>query len=98
MVSWFLCGSLLVACVFLLGKLLLMKKSLDEICASLMEHRSIETNTLISISSNDPHVKKLASEINVELRFLRRERRRFQNGDNELQEAITIISHDLKTP
>ena len=34
----------------------------------------------------------------MELRSLRRERHRFQQGDQELKNAITNISHDLRTP
>ena len=43
-------------------------------------------------------MQKLASEINVQLRQLRKERRRYQQGDQELKEAVTNISHDLRTP
>ena len=43
-------------------------------------------------------MRKLASEINVQLRLLRKERHRYQQGDRELKEAITNISHDLRTP
>ena len=57
-----------------------------------------DTNTLIDISSSDPHLRKLASEINIQLRLLRKERHRYQQGDLELKEAITNISHDLRTP
>ena len=43
-------------------------------------------------------MRKLASEINVQLRLLRKERQRYQQGDLELKEAVTNISHDLRTP
>lgn len=43
-------------------------------------------------------MRKLASEINVQLRLLRKERHRYQQGDLELKEAVTNISHDLRTP
>ena len=35
---------------------------------------------------------------NIQLRLLRKERHRYQQGDLELKEAITNISHDLRTP
>ncbi|MDD3260348.1 MAG: histidine kinase dimerization/phospho-acceptor domain-containing protein [Oscillospiraceae bacterium] len=59
---------------------------------------STDTNTLISISSADKNVRRLVSEINLQLRTLRDERRRLQNGDAELKTAVTNISHDLRTP
>lgn len=43
-------------------------------------------------------MRRLAESINRQLRQLRRERRRFQQGDLELKEAVTNISHDLRTP
>lgn len=75
-----------------------LQKSIDEVCLAFKEHLSADTNTLISISSNDPHVRKLAAEINEQLRLLRKEHLRFQKGDKELKEAVTNISHDLRTP
>ena len=43
-------------------------------------------------------MRRLASELNEELRALRTERRRCQEGDRALKEAVTNISHDLRTP
>ncbi len=43
-------------------------------------------------------MRRLADTINGQLRKLRTERRRFQQGDLELKQAVTNISHDLRTP
>ena len=43
-------------------------------------------------------MRKLAECLNIELRKLRKERHRFNRGDLELKEAVTNISHDLRTP
>ena len=98
MFPWILCGILLISVLLLMGKIRLLKRSMDEICAEFKEHLLVDTNTLVSISSNDAHVKKLASEINVQLRLLRKQRRQYLNGDRELKNAVTNISHDLRTP
>lgn len=98
MFPWILCGVLMISVLALTAKIVLLKRSMDEICAEFKEHLSIDTNTLVSISSNDTHVKKLASEINAQLRLLRKQRRQYLNGDRELKDAITNISHDLRTP
>lgn len=82
----------------LILKIILLKKSMNEICTGLKERLETDTNTLITVSSRDPALLRLASEMNVELRQLRRERRRFQQGDRELKNAVTNISHDLRTP
>ncbi|MDO5153243.1 MAG: HAMP domain-containing sensor histidine kinase [Eubacteriales bacterium] len=98
MFPWILCGILLISVLLLIGKNILLKRSMDEICAEFKEHLLVDTNTLVSISSNDAHVKKLASEINVQLRLLREQRHRYLTGDRELKDAVTNISHDLRTP
>ncbi len=57
-----------------------------------------ETNTLIDISSNDKYMRELAASINIQLRKLREERHFFIEGNAELKNAVTNISHDLRTP
>lgn len=41
---------------------------------------------------------RLANDINAQLRELRKQRLRFVQGDIELKNAVTNISHDLRTP
>lgn len=82
----------------LLAKIHILRKSINEITDAFQEKLATETNTLIDVSSRDPYVLKLASDINVQLRLLRKERQQFQQGDIELKEAITNLSHDLRTP
>lgn len=93
-----LCVILTIIIIVLLFKIYLLKKSMDEICIEFRERLFIDTNTLISISSGDRHAKQLAAEINTQLRLLRNQRRLYLNGDRELKEAVTNISHDLRTP
>lgn len=98
MIFWIFCGILLFLVLLLSVKLFLIQKGLDEISTGFREHLSSDTNTPLSISSGDPHLRKLAAEINSQLCTLRDARRRFQQGDRELKEAVTNISHDLRTP
>lgn len=98
MLPWLLCGILAAAAIFLLVKIMLLQKSMDEIRKELKERLSTETNNLIYISSRDRHARELAAGINVQLRLLRRQRRQYLNGDRELKEAVTNIAHDLRTP
>ena len=87
-----------ILALFLLIKILLMKRSAQEISEKLPEILSGDTNTLIDISSKDKSMRKLADSINKQLAVLRRERLRYTQGDKELKTAITNISHDLRTP
>lgn len=53
---------------------------------------------LIDLSSRDRHMRNLAYTINKELKKLINDRHRYQQGDAELKNAVTNISHDLRTP
>ena len=98
MFPWIICGVLAVVIVILMVKIRIMQKSMDEICACMTEHLSTDTNRLITVSSSDRYVRHLASEIARQLTELRRQRRQYISGDRELKEAVTNISHDLRTP
>lgn len=91
-------GILLLIIFALAAKVYFLRKSAQEIRSAFRERLTEDTNTLIDISTRDHYMRKLAADINVQLRQLRKERLRFQNGDRELKEAVTNISHDLRTP
>lgn len=91
-------GILLIIILVLSMKLLLVHKTAREIESAFAERLTTETNILIDISYRDKTMRKLATGLNSELRKLRSERRRFQQGDLELKSAVTNISHDLRTP
>lgn len=93
--------SLVILLAVILGlclKVHFLRKSAGEIEQEFARRMDIETNTLISISSGDKKMKKLAAALNEELIRLREQRLRFQRGDLELKNAVTNISHDLRTP
>ena len=91
-------GILLLVILALLAKVCFLRKSATEIADVFRDRLAADTNTLIDVSTRDPYMRKLASDINVQLRLLRKERHRYQQGDLELKEAVTNISHDLRTP
>ncbi len=91
-------GVLCAVVIGLLIKIHLLRKSARETAAAFAEILHTDTNTLISISSRDKYMRELASEINEQLRELRRLRHKYTQGDAELKTAITNISHDLRTP
>nr|WP_317365985.1 HAMP domain-containing sensor histidine kinase [uncultured Blautia sp.] len=91
-------GILLLIIFGLLAKICFLRKSAHEIADAFRNRLTTDTNTLVNISTRDSCMRKLAAEINVQLRLLRKERQRYQQGDLELKEAVTNISHDLRTP
>ncbi len=98
MLPWLICGALALAVLVLLVRLFLLRRSLDEIARQLGERLTQDTNSPVFLSTRDAHARRLAAELNVHLKELRRQRQRFQQGDTELKNAITNISHDLRTP
>lgn len=91
-------GILLLIIFSLLLKLFLVEKAARGIQKAFAERLTTETNTLIDVSCRDKNMRKLAAGLNTELRKLRSERHRFLQGDLELKNAVTNISHDLRTP
>lgn len=91
-------GILLLMIFVLLAKVYFLRKSAQEIAEAFSDRLTADTNTLIDISTRDKTMRTLANEINAQLRLLRDQRRRYQQGDLELKEAVTNVSHDLRTP
>ena len=79
-------------------KIIQLKKAAREISAAFADRLQTDTNTQIDISSRDKDMRRLASGINTQLRILRQEHLRYHQGDTELKNAVTNISHDLRTP
>lgn len=84
--------------IFLLVKLYLVKKSAREISEAFTEKIGNDTNTLIDISSRDADMIALAENINTQLKLLRKEQLQYYQGNIEVNNAITNISHDIRTP
>lgn len=91
-------GILLLVILALIAKIYFLRKSAQEIAEAFRDRLAADTNTLIDISTRDPYLRKLAADINVQLGILRKEHHRYCQGDLELKEAVTNISHDLRTP
>lgn len=96
--QWILCILLSVIVIVLLAKNYLLKKSMREIYTDFENCLSEDTNVQITVSSGDKTVTRLAKAINLQLTKLRKIKQQYSDGDRELKEAITNISHDLRTP
>lgn len=94
---WAVIGIMAGIIVVLIIKLHSVHKATKEITDAFAERLATDTNTLIDVAG-DAYAKRLAAEINVQLRKLREQRHRYVQGDAELKAAVTNISHDLRTP
>lgn len=97
MVYVILCA-MTVTAIYSAVRLHLVRKSVREITSDLNDKLKEDTNTGIRISSRDKEVCRLASEIYVQLKELRKEHLQYHQGNTELKNAITNISHDIRTP
>ena len=99
---YILCGalfvSLLLLCMKFCMKLYRIKRGIKEICKELSKLSTLDTNNLLTVSTHDKWVCKMAAELNRQLRALREERLKYRRGDQSLKESVTNISHDLRTP
>ena len=84
--------------IFLSIKIIVMKNEISQIEKSLSIILKSDTNNLITVSSNDKDLKKLATSLNKNLKNLRKLELEYKQGNQELKASITNISHDLRTP
>lgn len=98
MLPWILCCVLLLANLLLLCWIHSLHSGIEDVCSQFSQRLEEDTNNLIYVSSQDPHIRRLAARLCMQLDLLRCQRHRYENGDRELKEAIANISHDLRTP
>ena len=84
--------------IFLIIKIWIMREEFKNIEESLSNIINTDTNNLITVSSNDKELKRLATDLNKSLKNLRKLELEYKNGNKELKSSITNISHDLRTP
>jgi signal transduction histidine kinase len=89
---------LLIIIIFLAVKLYLLKKTAREITASFEKVLNEDTNTGIRISGRDKDLRELTDSINKQLIELRKQYLQYNLGNSELKNAITNMSHDIRTP
>lgn len=91
-------GILFLGLILLVLKIYVMKKSIREVEQSFKYILKSDTNSIISITSEDKEIKTLTSSLNIELIDLRNQKLQYENGSQKLKRLITDISHDLRTP
>lgn len=96
---WFYLFLIVLSLLILLFiKILIMKNEIKNISDYLPVILKSDTNNLLTLSSNDKELKKLVIVLNKNLKELRNLELEYKNGNQELKQSITNISHDLRTP
>ncbi|MFD1416150.1 sensor histidine kinase [Oceanobacillus jeddahense] len=90
-------GSVLLACFFL-ARILFLKKEIRSAAKQLKERHQAKTDTKIRLAYLDKDMEKLANEINLQIDESRHATAQKRRTENELKQAISSISHDIRTP
>lgn len=87
---------LVITSVILLFLLLLQRQEIRSISHQLKEIKEQDTNLLVHSAGNNS--AELINEINALLQELQRSRIHYQQKNHALEQMMTNISHDLRTP
>lgn len=85
-------------CIALALRLFNLRRDLRTLTEELHPAIESDSNSLLTTASGDRTLKAAVEAWNRELTTLRRERRKYEQGDRELKEAVTHMAHDLRTP
>ena len=93
-----LCILLAIALVLAVIKIVLLRRGFDELTENIEDQVSGKTQIPVTLSTSDPHARKAAETINRELKNLDKARNEYLDGNRKVAEAVTGISHDIRTP
>lgn len=89
---------IIIAAVILLLLLILQRYEIKNISRQIDEIKSGDTNQLIHSSGSDKAYGELINEINSLLREMRDRKFHYRKKSHALEQMMTNISHDLRTP
>lgn len=93
-----ICSALAVVTVLLIVRIVSIERDVGAIDAEFTEKLLGNTNTPITVRGGSKAVRRLANDVNGQLKLLRKQRLKYERGDAELKNAVANISHDLRTP
>ena len=88
----------IIAAAILLLLLILQRREIKNISRQIREIKSKDTNELVHTSGSDKNYAELINEINFLLREMREVKFDYQKKSHSLEQMLTNISHDLRTP
>lgn len=87
-----------IAAVFLLIRLMALKKEVRKISKQLQNYSHQRTDKKIDVALMDRNIEQLSAEINDLIDLHVKEKRERARFENELKQTIANMSHDLRTP
>ena len=98
MLPWILTAVCAVGILLAIMKLRLLKADLDALSEQIDEKLHEDTNVSLYVSGRDRQLCRITAKLNRQLDLLRKQQLQYQHGNTELKNAVTNISHDLRTP
>ena len=93
-----ICIALAAALIAAVIKIALLRRGFDELTENIKEQVKGDTQIPVTMTTADPHARKAAELLNSELNELKKERNEYIDGNRKVSEAVTGISHDIRTP
>jgi signal transduction histidine kinase len=88
----------MIAFAVVLTRFYLLKKEIKHTTRQLHQFNRNQTAKKVDISYNDRHFEELAKEINNQIDLTKQAEAVKRSTENELKQAISHISHDIRTP
>ena len=90
--------ALATALIVAVVKIVLLRRGFDELTENIEDQVKGNTQIPVTLTTTDKHAVRTAEVLNKELGELQKERNAYQDGNRKVAEAVTNISHDIRTP
>ena len=94
----FVCIVLAIALVVAVIKIALLRRGYDELTDNIEDQVRGKTQIPVTLTTSDSHARKTAETLNHELTKLQDLRNEYLDGNRKVSQAVTEISHDIRTP
>ena len=93
-----LCIVLAIALIAAIVKIVLLRRGFDELTDNIEDQVNCKTQIPVTLTTSDSCARRTAETLNRELGKLQDERNRYMDGNRQISQAVTEISHDIRTP
>ena len=93
-----ICIALAIALVVAVIKIVLLRRGFDELTDNIEDQVRGKTQIPVTLTTTDSHARKTAETLNHELTKLQDLRNEYLDGNRKVSQAVTEISHDIRTP
>ncbi len=98
MLPWILASFFAIGTLLAVIRNRLLRSDLSDLTDQLERKLNDDTNVSLYVSGRDKQLCSITAKLNKQLDLLRKQQLQYQHGNTELKNAVTNISHDLRTP